>query len=74
MRRAGAAPAGGEAQREVRAGNRVYVAGVQLRDDPDALHFVRAYTRDGDALTIAFEVDFRAPRLGLPRALVLLER
>ena len=50
----------------------MFVAGVQLRDDPDPVHFVRAYGRDGEALTIAFEIDFRASRLGLPRAVVLL--
>jgi hypothetical protein len=38
---------------------------------PDPAHFVRAYGRDGEALTIAFEIDFRASRLGLPRAVVL---
>jgi hypothetical protein len=52
----------------------VFVAGVQLRNDPDPLHFVRAYRHEADALTIAFELDFRAPRLGLPRAVVLLDR
>jgi hypothetical protein len=35
---------------------------------------VRAYRREGGELTIAFELDFRAPRLGLPRAVVLLSR
>jgi hypothetical protein len=69
---AGTLPAG--SPREARDERRVFVAGVPLRDDPDPVHFVRAYNRDGDALTIAFELDFRAPRLGLPRAVVLLDR
>jgi selenium-binding protein 1 len=77
MRRAGAAPvaaiAAGPA-REARDPGRLFVAGVQLRNDPDPAHFVRAYRREGGELTIAFETDFRAPRLGLPRALVLLSR
>jgi hypothetical protein len=64
----------GEAPREVRDGARVFVAGVRLQSDPDPVHFVRAYRREGDALTIAFELDFRPPRLGLPRAVVLLDR
>ena len=64
----------GDAPREARDDRRVFVAGVQLRDDPDPAHFVRAYVRDGEALTIAFEIDFRASRLGLPRAVVLLSR
>ena len=63
-----------DAPREARDDRRVFVAGVQLRDDPDPVHFVRAYGRDGEALTIAFEIDFRASRLGLPRAVVLLSR
>ena len=58
----------------MRDGARVFVAGVRLQNDPDPVHFVRAYRREGDALTIAFELDFRAPRLGLPRAVVLLDR
>jgi hypothetical protein len=62
------------ASREARDDRRVFVAGVQLRDDPDPGYFLRAYGRDGEALTIAFEIDFRAPRLGLPRAVVLLSR
>ena len=62
------------APREARDDARVFVAGVQLRNDPDPVHFVRAYRREADALTIAFELDFRAPRLGLPRAVVLLDR
>ena len=70
----GAGTNAGEAQREVRDAARVFVAGVQLRNDPDPAHFVRAYRREGDELTIAFELDFRAPRLGLPRAVVLLDR
>ena len=76
MRRAtaGAEATAGDAPREARDDARVFVAGVQLRNDPDPVHFVRAYRRDGDALTIAFELDFRAPRLGLPRAVVLLAR
>lgn len=64
----------GDSPREARDARRVFVAGVPLRDDPDPAHFVRAYRREGDALTIAFELDFRAPRLGLPRALVLVSR
>jgi hypothetical protein len=74
MRRAtaGAAPAGG-APREARDAGRVFVAGVQLRSDPDPAYFVRAYRRGSD-VTIAFELDFRAPRLGLPQALVLVQR
>ena len=71
---AGAGATAGEAPREARDGARVFVAGVQLRNDPDPLHFVRAYRHEADALTIAFELDFRAPRLGLPRAVVLLDR
>ena len=73
MRRAtsGAGGAEGDAPREARDDARVFVAGVQLRNDPDPAHFVRAYRREGDALTIAFELDFRAPRLGLPRAVLL---
>ena len=71
---AGAGTAAGEAPREVRDAGRVFVAGVQLRNDPDPVHFVRAYRREAEALTIAFEFDFRAPRLGLPRAVALLER
>jgi hypothetical protein len=67
------ATAGG-APREARDAARVFVAGVQLRNDPDPVHFVRAYRREADTLTIAFELDFRAPRLGLPRAVLLLER
>ncbi len=67
---AGAVASG--APREARDDRRVFVAGVQLRDDPDPAHFVRAYVREGEALTIAFEIDFRASRLGLPRAVVLL--
>ncbi len=74
LRRAAAGSAAGDAPRAARAGTREFVAGVQRRDDPDAAHFVRAYSREGDALTIAFEIDFRAPRLGLPRALVLRDR
>jgi hypothetical protein len=76
MRRATAAAGAtaGEAPREARDDARVFVAGVQLRNDPDPVHFVRAYRREADALTIAFELDFRAPRLGLPRAVVLLDR
>jgi hypothetical protein len=76
LRRATAdtAATAGDAPREVRGDARVFVAGVQLRNDPDPAHFVRAYWREGDELTIAFELDFRAPRLGLPRAVVLLER
>jgi len=68
---AGAGTAAGEAPREARDAARVFVAGVQLRSDPDPAYFVRAYRRDGNELTIAFELDFRAPRLGLPRAVVL---
>jgi hypothetical protein len=76
MRRAtaGADATAGEAPRAARDDARVFVAGVQLRNDPDPVHFVRAYRREADALTIAFELDFRAPRLGLPRAVVLLDR
>ncbi|HTO47782.1 MAG TPA: hypothetical protein VML91_09075 [Burkholderiales bacterium] len=68
---AGSAVADG-APREARDDRRVFAAGVRLRDDPDPVHFGRAYERDGEALTIAFEIDFRASRLGLPRAVMLL--
>jgi hypothetical protein len=64
----------GEPPREARDDARVFVAGVQLRTDPDPVHFVRAYRREADELTVAFELDFRAPQLGLPRAVVLLDR
>jgi hypothetical protein len=76
MRRAsaGAAATVGDAPHQARDETRVFVAGMQLRNDPDPADFVRAYRREGDTLTIAFELDFRAPRLGLPRAVVLLER
>ncbi len=74
LRRATAGPAAGAVPREARDARREFVAGVPRRDDPDPAHFVRAYSREGDALTIAFEIDFRAPRLGLPRAVVLLDR
>jgi hypothetical protein len=74
MRRAGAGAGAGEAPREARDEARVFVAGAQLRSDPDPAYFVRAYRREGGELTIAFELDFRAPRLGLPRAVVLLSR
>ena len=70
----GAGASAGEPPREVRDAARVFVAGVQLRNDPDPVYFVRAYRREADALTIAFELDFRAPRLGLPRAVALLDR
>ena len=71
LRRVAAGALTNDAPREARDDRRVFVAGVQLRDDPDPVHFVRAYGRDGEALTIAFEIDFRASRLGLPRAVVL---
>ncbi len=71
---AGAGATAREASREARDASRLFVAGVPLRGDPDPAHFVRAYRREGDELTIAFELDFRAPRLGLPRAVVLLDR
>ena len=76
MRRAstGAGATAGEAPREVRDGAHVFVAGARLQNDPDPVHFVRAYRGGGDTLTIAFELDFREPRLGLPRAVVLLAR
>jgi hypothetical protein len=74
LRRAAAGTAGGEAPREARDARRVFVAGVPARDEPDAAYFVRAFDRADDSLTISFEIDFRAPRLGLPRAVVLLDR
>jgi selenium-binding protein 1 len=79
MRRASAGPpapsgAADAAPREARDATRVFVAGAQLRSDPDPAHFVRAYQNAAGELTIAFELDFRAPRLGLPRAVVLLDR
>ena len=74
LRRVSAGAPANDAAREVRDDRRVFVAGVPLRDDPDAVYFVRAYRREGEAFTIAFEIDFRAARLGLPRALVLLSR
>jgi len=74
LRRATAGATAGEAPREARDAARVFVAGAQLRNDPDPAYFVRAYRREGGELTIAFELDFRAPRLGLPRAVVLLGR
>jgi hypothetical protein len=74
LRRAGRPGAAGEAPREARDARRLFVAGVPARGEPDAAHFVRAFDRADDALTISFEIDFRAPRLGLPRALVLLDR
>jgi hypothetical protein len=75
LRRAHSGAPGGEAPREARDERRLFVAGVPARDEPDAAHFVRAFTRGDDAtLTILFEIDFRAPRLGLPRAVVLLDR
>ena len=75
MRRAitGTAATAGSVPREARDAGRVFVAGVQLRSDPDPVHFVRAYRRESE-LTIAFELDFRAPRLGLPQAVVLVQR
>jgi hypothetical protein len=74
MLRASAGAGAGEAPREARDDTRVFVAGTQLRSDPDPAYFVRGYRREGSELTIAFELDFRAPRLGLPRAVVLLSR
>lgn len=74
LRRVTAGAPANDAPREARDDRRVFVAGVRLRDDPDPVHFVRAYGRDGEALTIAFEIDFRAARLGLPRAVVLRSR
>jgi hypothetical protein len=75
LRRAGRpGAAGGEAPREARDDRRLFVAGVPARDERDAAYFVRAFDRTDDALTISFEIDFRAPRLGLPRAVVLLDR
>lgn len=75
LRRVTPGAAGGEASREARAGRRLFVAGVPARGEPDAAGFVRAYDRaDDGTLTISFEVDFRAPRLGRPRAVVLLRR
>ncbi|MGE5791824.1 MAG: hypothetical protein ACM36B_03985 [Bacteroidota bacterium] len=74
LRRATSSAAGGEPPREAREARRLFVAGVPARDEADAAYFVRAFNRADDSLTISFEIDFRAPRLGLPRAVVLLDR
>jgi hypothetical protein len=65
------ASAAEDAPTEARDGKRVFLAGAASRPAPDAEHFVRAFNGDSDALVLTFEIDFRAPRLGLPRALVL---
>lgn len=74
LRRVSEGATAGDAPRQARDDRRVFVAGAQVRDDPDPVYFLRAYGRDGEAFTIAFEIDFRASRLGLPRAVVLLSR
>jgi hypothetical protein len=74
LRRATRGATAGDSPHEARDERRVFVAGVPARDEPDAVDFVRGFNRDGEALTLAFEIDFRAPRLGLPRAVVLLSR
>jgi selenium-binding protein 1 len=74
LRRATPGATGGDAPREARDARRLFVAGLSTRGEPDAAYLVRAFNRADDALTISFEIDFRAPRLGLPRAVVLLDR
>jgi selenium-binding protein 1 len=57
-----------------RYGKVVHTLSVGGRGELAAFAFVRAFDRADDALTISFEIDFRAPRPGLPRAVVLLDR
>jgi hypothetical protein len=74
LRRATAGRTVGEAMREARDERRLFVTGVPARDESDAVHFVRAFNRGGEPPSLVFELDFRAPRLGLPVAVVLLSR
>jgi hypothetical protein len=74
LRRATAGAAEGETMREARDERRLFVTGVPARDESDAVHFVRAFNRGGEPPSLVFELDFRAPRLGLPVAVELLSR